>query len=247
MGAFTIGEVAARSGFTTSALRYYEGIGLLVPVGRTDAGYRVYDDRALDRLAFIARAKELGCTLEEITDLVSIWDGDRCGPVQRRFHDLVTEKIDDARRRIGELAAFTEALRQAATQLSGAATDGPCDERCACLHEPGTDGPATVPIACTLEPAQLPDRLGAWEDVLTHARHRTDDGGLRVELGDDVPLAGLTALVAAEQRCCAFFSFSITVDGRGIGLEVRAPDGAQDVVSALFGQPSSRARSFLER
>ena len=90
MSTYTIGQIAERSGFTTSALRYYEGVGLLVPVGRTDAGYRLYDDGTLSRLAFIARAKRLGCSLDEISALVSIWNGDQCGPVQRRFHELVS-------------------------------------------------------------------------------------------------------------------------------------------------------------
>ncbi len=44
-------------------MRYYEGIGLVAPVTRTDAGYRVYDEHILARLAFIARAKQLGCSL----------------------------------------------------------------------------------------------------------------------------------------------------------------------------------------
>ena len=51
---YTIGEIAGRSGFTASALRYYEGIGLLEPATRTEAGYRLYDDQALSRLAFSA-------------------------------------------------------------------------------------------------------------------------------------------------------------------------------------------------
>jgi hypothetical protein len=42
-------------------------------------------------------------------------------------------------------------------------------------------------------------------------------------------------LTAAEQACCRFFTFAITVDERGIGLEVRAPDGAEDLVASLFG------------
>ena len=130
---YTIGEIAHRTGFATSALRYYEGIGLVVPASRTAAGYRIYDDHALDRLAFIARAKQLGCSLEEITDLVDIWDGNRCGPVRRTFHDLVTTKLADAERQIAELTALAEQLRFAATQLSGPAVDGPCEESCACL------------------------------------------------------------------------------------------------------------------
>jgi MerR family transcriptional regulator, copper efflux regulator len=133
MSTYTIGETAERSGFSASALRYYEGIGLVEPPTRTGAGYRLYDDDALARLAFIARAKQLGCSLEEITDLVGIWDGAQCGPVQRRFHDLVTDKLAETQRQIAELTALADQLRHAALQLAGPATDGPCDEHCACL------------------------------------------------------------------------------------------------------------------
>jgi DNA-binding transcriptional MerR regulator len=83
VSACTIGETAVRSGFSASALRY----------------------DTLSRLSFIARAKQLGCSLEEISDLVGIWDGERCGPVQKRFHDLVTTKLADAERQIAELTS----------------------------------------------------------------------------------------------------------------------------------------------
>ena len=233
MSTYTIGEVAQRSGFSASALRYYEGIGLVEPAGRTDAGYRVYDDDALARLAFIARAKQLGCSLEEITDLVDVWDGERCGPVQRRLHQLVTDKIDSAQRQLAEVTTFTAQLRTAAAQLADEPTDGPCDDGCACLTAPSAEA---VPIACTLEAAAVPGRLADWRAVLDRGRSRTTtaDGGIRVELGDDVDVAELIGLVQAEQSCCAFFSFTVTVDGRGLGLEVRAPDDAGEIVTALF-------------
>ncbi len=133
VGSYTIGETAERSGFSASALRYYEEIGLVPPSTRTDAGYRLYDDGTLARLAFIARAKQLGCSLEEITDLASIWDGERCGSVQRRFHDLLTTKLADAERQIAELEALTTQLRDAARRLESPASDGPCSAECACL------------------------------------------------------------------------------------------------------------------
>jgi DNA-binding transcriptional MerR regulator len=246
---YSIGEVADRSGFSASALRYYERIGL-VAATRTAAGYRIYDDNTLARLAFINRAKQLGCSLEEITDLVDIWDGERCGPVQRRFHALVTAKIVDAQRQITELTAFTSQLRTAATQLSAPAIDGPCGDDCACVSD---SSPASPPVAvavvvkpdepaivCTLEPGAVPDRLTEWQAILDRARSRTTstDGALRVEFDDDIALDDLARLVAAEQHCCAFFSFALTVDHRGIALEVRAPDGATDIVASLFGQPA---------
>jgi DNA-binding transcriptional MerR regulator len=133
VGIYTIGQVAERSGFSSSALRYYEDIGLLTPSERSANGYRVYDDDALDRLAFVARAKGLGCSLDEITDLLAIWDGDRCGPVQRRFHELVTTKIAVAERQIAALTALVGQLQDAATRLAGPAIDGPCGEGCACM------------------------------------------------------------------------------------------------------------------
>jgi MerR family copper efflux transcriptional regulator len=132
VGTYTISETAERSGFSASALRYYEGIGLVQPAARTAAGYRLYDDGDLARLAFVSRAKQLGCTLEEITDLVGIWDGERCAPVQRRFHELITDKLAAAERQIAELTALTEELRHAASQLAGPPVDGPCSVDCAC-------------------------------------------------------------------------------------------------------------------
>lgn len=130
---YTIGEVADRSGFSPSALRYYEDIGLVPPTARTVSGYRLYDDDSLARLSFVARAKQLGCSLEEISDLVGIWDGERCGPVQKRFHDLVTEKLADTERQIVELQALREQLRRAAALLDGPPIDGACSAECACL------------------------------------------------------------------------------------------------------------------
>jgi DNA-binding transcriptional MerR regulator len=246
---YTIGEVAEASGFSTSALRYYERIGLVSPSSRSDAGYRVYDDRTLARLAFVRRAKQLGCSLEQITDLAGIWDGERCGPVQRRFHELITTKIGDAQRQIGEITALVAQLQTAASQLSGEPVDGPCGEGCACVSDPRpveavpvalSAVPADPPIACTLAGAAMPDRRAEWQAILAGARSRThsSDGALRVELDDAIALAELSRLVMAEQECCAFLSFAITVDARGIALEVRAPDGAADVVATVLGVPA---------
>jgi DNA-binding transcriptional MerR regulator len=242
---YTIGEVAERSGFSASALRYYEGIGLVPPSTRTGAGYRLYDDRSLARLGFIARAKQLGCSLEEITDLVAIWDGERCGPVQQRFHQLVTDKISDARRQIDELAALTEQLQAAAAQLAGPAVDGPCGPGCACLGD--SEGASAVvpialtrkpevPIACTLGPGELDGRLAEWRVVLAEAADRSPiDGGLRISFRRSIDIGALARLVAAEQECCAFFSFAVIVAPDGVALDVHAAEEAAALVEELFG------------
>lgn len=245
---YTIGEVAERSGFSASALRYYEDIGLVTPAARSDAGYRLYDDRALSRLAFVARAKDLGCSLEEITELLPLWDGDECGTAQRRLHELVTAKLADARRRAAELTVLTGQLVEAAGNLSGPAPDGPCGPGCACLTTaPGAATtqpvpapvpvPTPVPVACTLDAGEMPGRLDSWRSVLRRVAGRTatGDGGLRLTFDPAVDVAALARLIAAEQGCCAFFAFALTVDQRGVALEVRAPDDAGPVVAALFG------------
>jgi len=67
-----IGELSARSGIPIETIRYYERIGLLPPPNRTASGYRQYDETALKQLRFIKRAQELGFTLREIKDLLTL-------------------------------------------------------------------------------------------------------------------------------------------------------------------------------
>jgi MerR family transcriptional regulator, copper efflux regulator len=245
---FTIGEIAERSGFSTSALRYYERIGLVAPIARSEGGYRLYDDRTLDRLTFIERAKQVGCSLDDIADLVSIWDRDECGPVQKRFHELVTANLAAARRQIAELAGFADQLIAAANQLSAGALDGPCGPECACVASytavPSATSvslsvqPDEAPVACTLDSGALPQRIEDWRSVLASAtvRTTTTDGALRIEFGNGFDVARLATLVVEEQDCCSFFSFALTVDARGVALEVRVPAGADEVVAELFGR-----------
>lgn len=91
-------------------------------------------------------------------------------------------------------------------------------------------------IACTLSGDQMPGRLEQWRAVVAAAQSRAPiDGGVRLEFGADVAIGDLAQLAQAEQGCCSFFSFALTVDGRGVGLEVRAPDEAAEMVTGLLG------------
>ena len=261
---FRIAEVARRSGFTPAALRYYEDIGLLAPARRTDAGYRLYDDRSLERLRFIARAKQLGCSLDEIADLASVWDGGRCATVQERLRTTVEAKITEAHSQIAALTTLAAELQTAAATFTAAPVDGPCDDTCACTADLATASPTTsVPliadggahptgvaadgaIACTLGAGEMSTRLDEWNALLADghdllggvvARRALDGGGLRLEFGPEADVTEIARLAAAEQGCCRFFAFALTVDDRGIALEVRAPDDGRAVLTALFGAP----------
>lgn len=70
----TIGKLAKLVGLRTSALRYYEAEGLLVPNGRSDSGYRLYKPEAAQRLHLIQRAQRLGFSLVDIRTLLDAWD-----------------------------------------------------------------------------------------------------------------------------------------------------------------------------
>lgn len=251
-----IKAVADASGFTAATLRYYEQIGLLPEASRTPAGYRLYDQRTLDRLAFIARAKQLGCSLEEITGLTTAWEGGQCGPVQDRLRELVAGKIAAAQHQIVELVTFSSELQHAATALERHRPDGACDDNCGCVSDP--DGaPAAVTsvqavslsakpvssgepaIACTLSAGSMKGRIADWNALLDHVERRERiDGGVRSVFAASVPTGELIRLVAAEQDCCQFFRFAITVDTRGVALEVRAPADAQTIVESMLGAPS---------
>lgn len=161
----------------------------------------------------------------------------------------MTARIADAQQRRAELVRFTAQLQTAAAHLGGAPVDGPCDDGCACLTDPiETSGSEATPvvlgdrtqpaIACTLPADEMPDRLQDWQAVLAHVTHRerTPDGGLWLSLDTGVLLGELVRLAAAEQGCCAFFAFAITVDDGGIALEVRAPDDASELITAVFGE-----------
>ena len=92
-----------------------------------------------------------------------------------------------------------------------------------------------IPIACTLEPGAMPHRLAEWASILDHATRRTAiEGGLRIELAPGVDFGDLGRLIGAEQHCCAFLRFSLSVDADGTVLEVRTPDLAAGIVAELF-------------
>jgi DNA-binding transcriptional MerR regulator len=227
-----IAEVADRSGFSPATLRYYEQLDLLPAPERTPAGYRAYDDSVLDRLAFIGRAKALGCSLGDVAALMPDWDGGRCAPLQGRLRELATAKVSEARARVAELHALTADLERMLSTIGSHTPDGPCDAACGCVSDP------PPPVACTLAAAEFPGRLADWRNVADNAVTRVDvDGGVRLQLDPATPLDQLLLLIQAEQGCCAFLAFTLTFDGRGVGLEVRAPAEGLALVDALLGGP----------
>jgi DNA-binding transcriptional MerR regulator len=69
-----IGEVADRVQLSIVTIRHYEQVGLVVPSARSQGGFRLYTDTDVDRLILIRRMKPLGFSLEQMADLLSIYD-----------------------------------------------------------------------------------------------------------------------------------------------------------------------------
>lgn len=101
----TIGEVSARSGFATSALRYYEREALITAI-RSKGGQRRYDRSVLRRLAFIRAARNIGLGLDEVRDAL---DGLPRGRTPTRAD--WTRMSRSWRRRLDEQIAALERLR----------------------------------------------------------------------------------------------------------------------------------------
>ena len=113
----TIGKVASSAGLSIDTVRYYEREGLLEKQARTASGYRHYSSDAVARLRFIRQAKELGFSLHEIKELLSlrVTPGKSCADV--RAH--AEHKIADVDRRIASLERVRGALVKLTSACSG--------------------------------------------------------------------------------------------------------------------------------
>jgi DNA-binding transcriptional MerR regulator len=67
-----IGEAAERAGIATSAIRYYESLGILPKADRTESGYRGYDEADVDLLRFVARLRALEFPLSDVREIVAL-------------------------------------------------------------------------------------------------------------------------------------------------------------------------------
>lgn len=115
-----IGELAADVGVNTKTIRYYESIGLLPTPRRTESGYRLYGHQDRERVAFIRKARAVGLTLHEISQMIALRGaGARpCG----HLRDLVRQKLAAVDDHLRKLQDFRDEL----VMLEAEASDGAC-------------------------------------------------------------------------------------------------------------------------
>lgn len=104
-----IGEAARASGVSAKMVRHYEALGLLGTVARTDAGYRQYTPADVHTLRFIKRARDLGFSMAEIAELVSLWhDRQRASADVKR---IATRHADELEKRIQAMQDMRKTLQ----------------------------------------------------------------------------------------------------------------------------------------
>jgi MerR family mercuric resistance operon transcriptional regulator len=111
MEGLTRGQLAQRAQINLETVRYYEQEGLLARPSRTASGYRKFAEVAVDRLAFVKRAKALGFSLGEIRELLVIQDGHADACVEVR--DLVQNKLAIVRDKKAEIERLETDLSSA--------------------------------------------------------------------------------------------------------------------------------------
>ncbi|WP_282696189.1 MerR family transcriptional regulator [Streptomyces sp. CC208A] len=250
-----ISQLAERCGVPATTLRFYESAGLL-SADRTPAGYRMYGEDAVERLAFIGAAKHLGLPLEEIVELLAVWQAGACKDVKADLRPRIAARLAEAEVRAAELAAFTASLHTALAHLDALPDRAePCDPGCGFLAPSSPAGARpvdvvlspsrqaaeqdaerwrTAPVACSLTGDSLHERTAQWHEAIDGAVRTAIPDGLRLTL-PAARTAAVASLAADEQQCCPFFDFRLHLDGQELHLEVRAPAGGTGLLTDLFG------------
>ena len=109
MSMINIGEAARRSGVSAKMVRHYESLGLLPKVARTDSGYRLYGEPDVHTLRFIKRSRELGFSMDEIGELVGLWQNRRRASAGVR--KIAQKHADELGERIAQMLAMQRTLQ----------------------------------------------------------------------------------------------------------------------------------------
>lgn len=106
-----IGEAAKSSGVSAKMIRHYESVGLFPEASRTESGYRQYTDKEVSTLRFIRQSRDLGFSLEQIRELLGLWQNRRRSSRQvRALAQAHLEELNSKLRELQEMKATLEHL-----------------------------------------------------------------------------------------------------------------------------------------
>jgi Hg(II)-responsive transcriptional regulator len=120
----TIGKLAQKSDVSIDSIRFYERRGLLELPTRTEANYRVYPAKTVDRIRFIKQTQKLGFSLNEIQELLELQHNPDASKADVKWR--TEEKIKDIRSRIHDLRRMLRVLEQLDASCDGHGPIGEC-------------------------------------------------------------------------------------------------------------------------
>ncbi len=112
-----IGQAASHTGVSAKMIRYYESIELIKQSNRTDSGYRVYSESDLHTLRFVKTGRKLGFSLDQIKDLLSLWQDS--GRASADVKAIALAHVADLDKRIVELSEMRDTLTHLAKACAG--------------------------------------------------------------------------------------------------------------------------------
>jgi Cu(I)-responsive transcriptional regulator len=117
MAMMNIGNASRASGVSVKMVRHYEAIGVLPKAARTEGNYRLYGPNEVHTLRFIKRARDLGFSMEDIRELVGLWQSKsrRSAAVKK----LVGTHVEGLKRKIAELESMVKTLEHLAHHCHG--------------------------------------------------------------------------------------------------------------------------------
>lgn len=112
-----IGEAARQAGVTSKMIRHYESINLISAPPRTNSGYRVYSSAAVHELRFIKRSRFMGFSLDQISELLSLWRNK--ARTSAEVKQLANQQIKELDSRISQLVEMRSSLKALAVACHG--------------------------------------------------------------------------------------------------------------------------------
>jgi DNA-binding transcriptional MerR regulator len=124
MQLLTVSQLAKATEVRADTVRYYERIGMICEAGRTDSGYRKFDEQAAERIRFIKNAQEMGFSLDEIKELMRLASNDAsdCSAISE-FARLKVAELED---RMRKMRRFKRELEELVDACSGGSPLGSC-------------------------------------------------------------------------------------------------------------------------
>jgi DNA-binding transcriptional MerR regulator len=205
MSQLTIGQLANKTGVSRATLRYYEEQALIEPAGRTESGYRLYDESASKRLLFIQRAQRLGFALADIRNMIG--SAQSIQSIAERRYIEIERQLTELLVQRHEMAAFLNDIET---------HDAQADEVYqrlvdrVCAHDHADEGPVLATLERLLTRTGCALTVDARSEIIEplmgrHMHIWRDGDGYKILIpdADDAVADALEGVAALEAECHA--------------------------------------------